>query len=86
MQSNNTNQSKPHEKYSNKVTSQLNSPTAPPRESNPANVEADPAIPNVPDGGRDAETDVVAARQHAAAAAVTVIPFIVHSLLELDLR
>jgi len=57
--------------------------TAPPRESSPANATLflAPAIPNAPDaGGREADADV-AARQHAAAAAeVTVIPFMLFGL------
>lgn len=50
--------------------------TAPPRESSPANAAfLAPPIPKVPPaGGREADT-VVAAMQHAAAAEVTVIPF-----------
>jgi len=61
------------------ITEGKNLPTAPPRESNPAKEWLlAPAIPNVPPDGSEADT-VVTARQHAAAAAadVTVIPFIV---------
>ncbi len=69
--------------FSREFYSQVNLPTAPPREFNPANAWffTIPNVPEVVDDGSEADTVVAAIQQAAAAADVTVIPFIVDVFL-----